>query len=218
MKLGIVFLLSKASLGRDYSRLFEETISNHARKGGKLLGIDFLNITVHLNKDRVIPETGEVGFAMGDDWIHITVDPTRRRKELGQIITTIIPSTIYHEMSHIARNKYVGRHKTLLDAVVFEGVANTFAEEQWPMFAPPWTQYSEQEMIPFLKILKKQGQSENYSHDEWFFGRGKKPRWIGYKLGSYIIRSAKERNEGLTALKVAKVDTKEIATLSKLDL
>ncbi|MGH9783234.1 MAG: hypothetical protein ACRD88_03535, partial [Terriglobia bacterium] len=77
MKLKIVFLLSKASLGSDYSRLFEETISKHARKGGKLLGIDLLNITVLLNKDRVIPETGQIGFAVGDDWIHLTVDPTR---------------------------------------------------------------------------------------------------------------------------------------------
>jgi len=217
MKLKIAFLLSKASLGRNNSRMLEETISNHARRGGKLLGIDLLNITVHLNKDSVIPETGEVGFAGGDDWIHLTVDPTRKREQLRQIITTIIPSTIYHETSHIARNKSLGRHRTLLDSVVFEGLANTFAEEQWPMFDAPWTQYSEPELTPFLRILKIDGQSEKYSHDEWFFGRGKKPRWIGYKLGSYIIRSAKARNAGLTALKMVKMETKEIATLTKLD-
>ncbi|MGH9783492.1 MAG: DUF2268 domain-containing putative Zn-dependent protease, partial [Terriglobia bacterium] len=120
--------------------------------------------------------------------------------------------------SHIARNKYLGRHRTLLDAVVFEGLANTFAEEQWPMFDAPWTRYSEPELTPFLRILKKDGHSEKYSHDEWFFGQGKKPRWIGYKLGSYIVRFAKERNAGLTALKMVKLATKEIASLSKLNI
>jgi uncharacterized protein YjaZ len=69
-----------------------------------------------------------------------------------------------------------------------------------------------------LRILKKDGQSEKYSHDEWFFGRGKKPRWIGYKLGSYIVRSAKERNAGLTALKMVEMKTNEIANLSHLDI
>ena len=89
---------------------------------------------------------------------------------MRRIIAKITPSTIYHEMNHIARNKHLGSKKDLLDAIISEGLATVFAEEQWPAFEAPWGQYNEKELKPFLKVLRREKNNKSYSHDEWFFG------------------------------------------------
>ena len=217
MRLKIVFLQSIERLPRQYENLWKDMIRKHARRAGKLLDLDLVNITLRWN-DQVIPETGELGLAFGQDWVHMTIDPARRKDEVRRIIAKITPSTIYHEMNHIARNKHLGSKKDLLDAIVSEGLATVFAEEQWPAFEAPWGQYNEKELKPFLKVLRREKNNKSYSHDEWFFGRGNKPRWLGYKLGSYLIESAKNRNDGLTAMEMTTKKTGEIARLSKLEI
>ena len=217
MRLKIVFLQSKKSLPSQYENLLRDVIRKHARRAGKLLGVDLLNITFRWDHD-VIPETGEAGFARGQDWVHMAIDPARRKDEVRRIITTITPSTIYHEMNHIARNLCFGSEKVLLDAIVSEGLATVFAEEQWLAFKAPWGQYNEKELKPFLKVLRREKENKKFSRDEWFFGRGNKPKWLGYKLGSYLIERAKDRNEGLTALGMTTKKTEEIVRLSKLEI
>ncbi|MCZ6752194.1 MAG: DUF2268 domain-containing putative Zn-dependent protease [Acidobacteria bacterium] len=217
MRLKIVFLQSRNSLPSQYENLLRDVIRKHARRAGKLLGVDFLNITFRWDH-YVIPETGDSGIAFGQDWVHMAIDPARRKDEVRRIITTITPSTIYHEMNHISRNKHFGSEKSLLDAIVSEGLATVFAEEQWLAFKAPWGQYNEKELKPFLKVLRREKNNKKFSRDEWLFGRGNKPKWLGYKLGSYLIERAKDRNEGLTALGMTTKKTEEIVRLSKLEI
>ena len=215
MRLKIVFLQSRKSLPSQYENLLRDVIRKHARRAGKLLGVDLLNITFRWDH-YVIPETGNWGAAYGQDWVHMEIDPTRRKDEVRRIITKITPSTIYHEMNHIARNICFDSEKALLDAIVSEGLATVFAEEQWLAFKAPWSQYNEKELKPFLKVLRREKNNKRFSRDEWFFGRGNKPKWLGYKLGSYVIESAKNRNDGLTAMEMTTKKTGEIVRLSKL--
>ncbi len=44
------------------------------------------------------------------------------------------------------------------------------------------------------------------------------PRWLGYKLGNYIVHSAKEKNHNLTALRMTKKTASEIAKLSGIGI
>lgn len=213
MRLNIIILESKKRLNERDSKRLKDVVGKHARKAGKLLGIDLLDITIHFSKN-VIPETGEAGYASGKDWIQITIDPTRKPKELKRIITDIIPATIYHEANHIAREKYVGESKNLLEAIVTEGLADAFSEECWPTFKAPWSVYRQKKIQLFLKNLRSEKNSRKYSHGDWFFGTGKLPRWLGYKLGSYIVQSAKENNSNMTALKMTKMATNRIIKLS----
>lgn len=217
MKLNITILESEKDLGKQDSKRLQEVIREHAQRVCGLLGIKLLNVTVHLNQN-VIPETGEVGYAAGKDWIQITIDPAKNPKELHKIINDIIPATIYHEVNHIAREKYVGESKNLLEAIVAEGLADVFAEECWPKFKAPWSVYQQKNVRPFLKSLKSDKNSKKYSHNDWFFGTGKKPRWLGYKLGSYIVQSSKEKNHDLTALKMTKITAKNIVRLSGISI
>ncbi len=208
MILNIVFLKAKKDLSKTEKEQLKKVISKHALKAGKLLGVNLINIIVHPTKN-VITETGESGFA-SDDWIKIGIDPTRGKNELKRIISEIIPATIYHEMLHICRDNYLGRSQMLSDAVIAEGLADAFAKEQWPVFNAPWNQYNIKTIKPWLKEFTKKGNSKKYSYDEWFFGAAGKPKWLGYKMGSYIIDSVKKQNPKLTALKMAKIPAKKI--------
>lgn len=217
MRLNIIILESKKGLRKQDSKHLRSVADKHARKAGKLLGVDLLNITINFSKN-VIPETGEAGYAAGKDWIQITIDPIRKAKELQKIITEIIPATIYHEANHIAREKYVGESKNLLEAIVAEGLADVFAEEYWPKFKAPWSVYQQTKIQPFLKNLRNEKNSRKYSHNDWFFGTGRYPRWLGYKLGSYIVQSAKEKNRNLTALKMTKMTANKVVKLSGISI
>src|SRR3989344_4230153 len=212
MKLKLIILESKKGLRNQEIKHLQDVINRHARKAGKLLGVALLNITVHFGKD-VISETGEAGYAK-NDWIQITIDPTRKIKELQKIITDIIPATIYHETNHIAREERFGEGENLLEAIINEGLADVFSEEQWPVFKAPWSKYDKNKMRPFLQSLRKEKKNRKYLHSDWFFGTGNKPRWLGYKLGSYIVHSAKEKNQSLTALKMTRVTVSKIVKLS----
>lgn len=217
MKLNIIILKSKRGLKKQDSKHLRGVVDKHARKAGKLLGVDLLNITVHFSKN-VIPETGEAGYATGRDWVQITIDPTRKSKESLKIISEIIPATVYHEVNHIAREKYVGESKNLLEAIVAEGLADLFAEEHWSKFKAPWSTYQQKKIQPFLKSLKNEKNSRKYSHSDWFFGTGKYPRWLGYKLGRYIAQSAKEKKRNLAVLKMTKMTANKIVKLSGISI
>jgi len=217
MRLNSVILESARGLRKQKMEHLQDVINTHARKAGKLLDIDLLNITVHFSQD-VIPETGEAGYASGKDWIRITIDPTRKVKELQKIINDIIPATVYHEANHIAREKYTGESENLLEAIISEGLADVFAEECWHKFKAPWGAYQQKKIQPFLKSLKNEKNDKKYSHGDWFFGTGKRPRWLGYKLGNYIVHSAKNNNPGLTVLKMTKMTASEIVKLSGISI
>jgi uncharacterized protein YjaZ len=80
-----------------------------------------------------------------------------------------------------------------LEAIISEGLASAFEKDRWSEFTAPWLKWQEKEIKNYLKIFKKKLNKINstYSHEEWFSGKGKLPKWIGYKLGTYIVESAR---------------------------
>lgn len=218
MDLNLFFFKTEKDLPAEYKGKLRKIIELHAKRAMRLLGVKLLNITVYPKKSAVIPETGEGGFALEGDWMQIAIDPTRKKSELDKIITEIIPSTIYHEMHHIARENCLGYGKTLLESVVSEGLADAFAEGQWPLFKAPWSQYTLKEIQPFLKQFSKEKNNKKYWHGDWFFGQGEKPRWLGYKLGSYIMDNVKEKNKKITSRKLTAYKAEKIVKISGIKI
>lgn len=219
MKINIIFLESEKELSEYQKKNLKNIISLHMKRAAKLFDLKLINVIIYFNKDWVIPETGEGANASGADLIQITIDPTRNNNKIDDMIKRIIPLTVYHELNHLARLKFIGHiNKTLLDSIISEGLANVFAEEMWSEFKAPWGKHTYKEIKSFVEPLKKEKNKKKYSHDEWFFGSGEKPRWIGYKLGSYIIQSAKKVNPGLSAQDMTKLETKEVVKLSGLKI
>lgn len=219
-RIHIQFLTTEKKLSGTEEKLLLKTIRKHASRAGLILGVSLVNITVYPNSKFVIPETGEGGYTPSKDWFHIYIDPTKNKKELNKIIKNVIPATIYHEMNHAARWKYTGYGTNLLEAMVTEGLATAFSEERWEKFKAPWADFTMKEINKLLKIVRKRNtrNDNNYNHAEWFYGTGKLPRWIGYKIGTYIVKSFKKENKSKTWNQLIKMKAEKIIKLSGVNL
>ena len=162
---------------------------------------------------------GSGGFAPNSEWIRIAIDPFRREKDVEYIIKNIVPLNVYHEMNHVARWNKPGYGSTLLDAIISEGLAVVFAEENWDFFEAPWGKYGKKEIKKYMELLNKRSKNKdnNYNRAEWFFGKGK-PNWLGYKLGSFIIREVKNKNPNIDSIVFIHMSSRKIIKLSGMRL
>ena len=192
----------------------------HATKACNHLGVSLVNVTVYPSPDFVISEIGEGGYAVSGDWFQIYIDPTRSEEELGRIINTEIPLTVYHELNHVARWNSVGYGSTLPEAMVTEGLASFFAAENWKKASSPWSKYSKAEIAGLIKIFQNRDKkSDNtYDHASWFYGAGSLPKWAGYKLGYYVIGLVRANNSTVGWKKLITLNAEEIIKLSKITL
>ncbi|HRZ95626.1 MAG TPA: DUF2268 domain-containing putative Zn-dependent protease [Candidatus Moranbacteria bacterium] len=215
-KLYIHFLKTESRINPELKEILEETIKIHAAKACDLLGISYVNITVYSNPNFVIPETGEGGYAVSGDWFQIYIDPTRPEKDLVKIINENIPLTTYHELNHVARWNSTGYGSTFPEAIISEGLASVFAAENWDKANSPWVKYSQEEIEKLIEIYKNRDKNldSGYSHDDWFYGTGDLPRWIGYKLGFQIVKIVCENNPEIEWKKLAKMKAKELMKIS----
>jgi uncharacterized protein YjaZ len=197
-KVLVQLLETEKKLPSEKVALLKKTIKNHAQKAGAVLNIPMVNISIYPNSNFVIPETGEGGYTPSKDWIQVYIDSTRKKLELDKIIKTSI----------------------LLEAVVSEGLAIIFTKEQWRDSKAPWADFSQKEIGRLLAIMKNRERKEDkkYNHAEWFFGSGKLPRWTGYKLGAYVVRSFRKKNMQISWSRIMKMRAKEIVKKSGLKL
>ena len=96
---------------------------------------------------------------------------------------------IAHEFNHLARWEMQG--KTLLDALIFEGLAVNY-EENWggEIQETPWGHALEPQQLKIeWQKAQKELNSPNYDYEGWFFGTNKThPNWTGYASGTAIVK------------------------------
>jgi len=221
IKIFINYVKSKTDISKEEKSLLNKTIKKHALVVGKLLGIPYLTITVYPDPLKVIPETGDGGYTITDEWICIYVDPKNKKFSFKDIAEKNLPGAIFHEMNHVARFRSVGYGDTLLEAIVSEGIASVFEKEQWKTIVPPWTKFDEKEIANLLKIIRKRDKKKDkgYIHAEWFFGRGGKlPRWMGYKVGTYIVELVRKNFPEISWQKLTKMKAGEVIKKSGIKI
>ncbi|MDD5145446.1 MAG: class IV adenylate cyclase [Candidatus Pacebacteria bacterium] len=211
-KLFINYVKSGFDIPKEEKDLLNKTIKKHALAAGRLLNIPYVTITVYPKPSWAMPETGEGGYTPSGDWIQIYIDPKNKKCGLKNIIEKYLPANIYHEMNHIARWRSIGYGNTLLETIVSEGIASVFEKEQWKAFVAPWAKFNEKEISDFLKIIRKrdEGKGGSYNHAEWFYGKGILPKWIGYKLGVYIVESFRNNFPGTSWQELTEMKANEI--------
>ncbi|MBI4095362.1 MAG: hypothetical protein HY438_00715 [DPANN group archaeon] len=204
-KIRIYFIESlKEKLTKTQKSELRKIILQNAKKACKIFGVPLVSFIVRQDKKLVIPETGESAITLTEDQIGIYVD-VRRIKQLR----ARLPQTIYHELNHAARGHNALHSKsTLLQAIIAEGLAIA-VEEEFFNNIPPYGKYTKKEVEKYLKILNKNLHVKKYDYYEWFHGAGKLPRWLGYKVGAYIVKQAKA-NTGLTTVKLTRVPAEKI--------
>jgi uncharacterized protein YjaZ len=171
-----------------------------------------VDVVIADNPSAVIPETGVGGSAPNAHLLYISIDP--EFLNLKDTLEYEIRSTLAHELHHTARWKAVGYGKTLLEAIVSEGLADHFDLEINGGAPKPWSISVEGEK---LRELQERAQIEfnndQYDHRAWFFGSEKEtiPRWSGYSLGFEIVRKYMEKS-GKSAAELTGTEAKNFVT------
>lgn len=148
-----------------------------------------LNITVQPST-KVIPETGEVGIAYHQDWINVHLNPDFE-KGLDWIIDNHLRGTIFHESHHCTRYKKTGNEESLLGCAIFEGLATVF-ERDYARHSPLWGDYSKVPIKEWAEELLTHKNETGFNYPRWFFDSNDGRRWIGYRVGTYIVDQAIE--------------------------
>ena len=158
--------------------------------------------------DNVIPETGETASAHPPNVVYWTVDPNRAGGIVA-IANAELRRTLFHEFHHLVRDSAVGEDQRLLDRVVTEGLATVF-ERDFAGPPPPWGMYPDDVGAWVAEILALPA---NAPSREWMYRHPDGRRWIGYKVGTYLVDRA-IRASGRSAAALVSSSTDDIVRLA----
>ncbi|WP_230657299.1 DUF2268 domain-containing putative Zn-dependent protease [Psychrobacter sp. I-STPA10] len=135
----------------------------------------------------VPPEMGMGGYTPTEHEIQLWLpeDNDYLMANFQQLFT----ATLAHELHHCFRHGSVGYGKTLLEALITEGLACHFESmvvNKTPIYVDHLDNKDRQS---WLEKSRQLWHSTDYSHADWFFGNDKKgiPKWVGYDLGFALV-------------------------------
>jgi uncharacterized protein YjaZ len=166
-----------------------------------------LTLIVRWGKD-VIPETGENGTAGYPGNVGWTVDPDR---DVLATIRTQLRPTLFHELHHLARASRL-QTTTLRDHVVSEGLATAF-ERDFAKVVVPWGEPPPDGMAWTREIL---GQPETAALDPWMHRHPDGRRWIGMRVGTFLVDRA-TRASGRSSAALVFTPAGEIVRLADVE-
>ncbi|MNV89065.1 hypothetical protein D3C71_1833290 [compost metagenome] len=76
---------------------------------------------------------------------------------------------------------------TLGEALVSEGLAGQFVRHVFGSDPEPWEHAIASADLLRSPVGLQTLESRYYDHNEWFFGFGDKPKWLGYSLGYQMV-------------------------------
>ena len=145
-----------------------------------------LDVLIQRLTGETIPEMGMVGRAYRSTMFTMTIDPDNPNF-FPSLRTGALHRHIVHEVHHCLRMAGPGYGWTLGEALVSEGLAGQFVRHLLGSDPEPW-----ERAITSVDLLRspvdfKALESTNYDHNEWFFGVGSHPKWLGYTLGYQMV-------------------------------
>lgn len=160
----------------------------------------------------VIPEVGIGAHAITQGDIVVNINFSRR--DLKGVIQKELSPTLYHEFSHVVRaSVHKNLYATLGESLITEGIAS-YIEKKVFRKKVPYIKPIKNERKYWLQAQKNMSQKD-YDHSEWFFGYGKLPRWIGYRLGYLLVDSFMKRQKNFSLSQLARTKSSEIFQASR---
>jgi uncharacterized protein YjaZ len=154
----------------------------------KLDGVDMIAIGA---PRLVIPEIGLGGYTPDPHVSYVYVD-TRHSVEENELVATIC-----HELHHASRLLGPGYGQTLLEAMVFEGLAISFEQEATgdETFLSGYLA-KQRGTTALLNRVRDRFGDTSFDHRSWFVAdaKGVLPRWTGYRVGYYLVQRYLERH------------------------
>lgn len=135
----------------------------------------------------VPPEMGMGGYTPTEHEIQLWLP--ENNDYLMANFQQLFTATLAHELHHCFRHGSVGYGKTLLEALITEGLACHFENmvvNKTPIYVDHLDNKDRQS---WLEKSRQLWHSTDYSHADWFFGNDKKgiPKWVGYDLGFALV-------------------------------
>lgn len=129
---------------------------------------------------------------------------------LDTIIARYYKSTLFHDFNHLVRGWTAQSSRqslNFMDAVLAEGLATTFEMTQTGQ-KPMWAEIPA-DIDGWVSELLHLDASAYTEYRKWMFEHPNGRLWIGYKVGTYIIKKVTEKSN---------LDVLELTTLPTADL
>ncbi len=198
-------LISKA----DFDELaVKNTVTDVLKKCSSSLksGVVYVFIFPSFSKFKKEKMNGVGGFCSWKNTILIDINPTKGWQDA-------LKRSVCHEFHHsVIAKKKNPQTWTLLESLVYEGMADNFAESIVGKTTPWVKVLSRKECVAISKeingLLNK---SDDKTYQEVFLGKNKKyPFWAGYSIGYQIVKAYLKINSNLSWDKISKIEPKEI--------
>ena len=155
-----------------------------------------ITIRIRVSSTNVIPEIGIGGYNPNPNEIILSIDPNF--SDIEQSLRNELGPTIAHEMHHAKRRRTVGYGSSLLQAMITEGMADSFSMEVYKINPPIWsTVLTASELENWIQTARVNWNETPYNHNEWFFGISEIPRWTGYAIGFKLVQDYLIRNPSI---------------------
>lgn len=182
----MALLLANANHDLDKALGKIQVAYDRAIKTAEML-LDLTNIDVVCLSDpsMVIPEIGVGGFTPNSYLSYLYINPEFKVTE------DEIYNTLCHELHHAKRYKSIGYGETLLDSMIFEGLAIAFEEEVSGKDAfMPAELLARNDTKSLIAKIEDNFSDKGFEHFRWFIfdETGNLPRWAGYEVGYYLVR------------------------------
>ena len=159
-----------------------------------------VSVTLIPDAERTIGGWGLGGRTFGPTAVEIYIDPGL--PDLARRLTERMPALVMHELHHAMRWRGPGYGRTLLEAMVSEGLADRFAVEVLGAPLAPWSDaFPHEQTDTYLDLARPEFDDSGYSHERWFFEAGlpQLPRWTGYTLGWRLVEAYQAAHPGRSA-------------------
>ena len=179
----IIVLNSSPSI-KPYLKGIKREAEESLVKVQNVLKVSDVDIVIFENPEATIKHLGVGGFSPNKNTVLIYLDSKHKNFKKHLL------GTMAHELHHAKRWGSVGYGKTLLDAMISEGLADHFEIEVRGGKPGKWdTALNLKDIIKFKKLAAKEYHSKSYNHSDWFFGNKKRgiPQWTGYTLGFHLV-------------------------------
>ena len=176
----------------------EEKLQEAVTRVNAIMPTEGINFRVRASSKDVIPEIGVGGFNPAADEVILWIDPLF--PQLNQSLDVELAPIIAHEMHHAKRRRSVGYGTTLLEALISEGLADSFSIELMGITPPLWsTALTGSELDNWTEIARNSWGEPSYNHPKWFFGTSDEiPRWAGYAIGYKLVQDYLDKNTTAT--------------------
>jgi hypothetical protein len=218
--MAIYFLNAELNYPQDLVNKVTLVVSKYVEGAIKDLDIKKpFDVTIYPNHKWTEEIDGVDGDALSAGVLQIRLDLRNEKFPLDTLLETPLKGLIYHEMNHIARWQGPGYGWTLFEATISEGLATVYERMITEPYPLPHADYSNiEELLPHYKNRNKD-EDDRYNHSSWFFGFDPKyPKYLGYKVGAYIIDQALTLNRSLSIKDMTQMDADEILKLSKVKI